>query len=270
MSPRQLLTARWKSITANWGQPEWAAYATRRLNTLLQSYPVCSAREMEARLSEFGLKLNPRAEPHHLTTARRTLKLQVVSSSPVRLYALPNVPLDSSGEYKLAVIGIEVKNIREWIYPESVEIWKAIKACLDLHCIPIIISRAFHYTSFYFFRSIGILGHETQKQYFAYDFCNDPVFQSIKDELYFKDMTPWKVTKKGIKLDSDVVKFLSYTLPKMIERTSYQFELNNPLLLQYATGPLHREDTPIYERSALMEQFRDAFKQFHSTSYTGW
>lgn len=345
MSPRQLLTTRWKAITANWTADHWTDYATRRLNALFQTYPVCSSREMEARLSDFGIQTIPRADPHHLTTARHHLSLQIVSATPVPLYALPNIQVDSvkdtisrkehlhnafvnftrdelcgdiaekviltcmeasqnlslqphelgrvssignntttnpldtyaflpflhsSGTYKVAVIGIEVKNIREWIYPESVEIWKALKACLDLNCIPVIINRSFHYTSFSFFRDIGVLGHETNKQYFAYDLRKETDFQAIKDELYFRDIVPWKVTKKGVKLDPNVVKFFTTTVPKMIERTTGRFELNKSLLLQYAPGPLHREETTIQERSKLMEEFRNAYKQYHSTDRTGW
>lgn len=345
MSPRQVLTNRWKSITTPWTPDDWAVYATRRLNSLLQTHSVCSTREMEARLSDFGIKTNPRADPHHLTTARHNLNLQIVSSSPVPLYALPNIEVDSvrdiisrkehlhtafnnftrdelcgdiaekviftcmeasqnlslhrhelghvsrignnttsnpldtysflpflhsSGTYKVAVIGIEVKNIREWIYPDSVEIWKALKACLDLNCIPIIINRSFHFTSFPFFRDIGVLGHETNKQYFAYDLRKNSDFQAIKDELYFRDIVPWKVTKKGIKLNPGVVKFFTTTVPRMIERTIERFELNKSLLLQYAPGPLHREETTIEERSKLMEEFRNTYKQYHSVANTGW
>jgi len=300
---------------------------------------------MEARLSDFSIKPNPRCDPHHLTTARTNLRLQTLSTSPVPLYALPNRyvdslkdtiarkeylhnsfdkftryklcgeiaekviftsmetsqnlslqphdlgrvtqignyktnnPLDtyaflpflhSSGTYKVAVIGIEVKNIREWIYPDSVEIWKALKACLDLHCTPIIINRAFHFTSFPFFRDIGVLGHETNKQYFVYDLRKDPDFQAIKDELYYRDIIPWRVTKKGIKPDPPIVTFFTTTVPRMIERTIERFELNKPLLLQYAPGPLHREETTVEERSKLMNEFRNAYKQYHSLPRIGW
>jgi len=50
---------------------------------------------MEARLNDFASNLNPRVEPHHLTTARKMLNLQVVSEKYVRLYSLPNITLSS-------------------------------------------------------------------------------------------------------------------------------------------------------------------------------
>ena len=95
MPPRQELPQRWKDIISSWSPDDWRDYAAKRLHTLLRKHHVCSTREMEARLSDFGSNLNPRVEPHHLTTAREMLNLQVVSKKYAPLYSLPNTPLPS-------------------------------------------------------------------------------------------------------------------------------------------------------------------------------
>jgi hypothetical protein len=211
--------------------------------------------------------LNLSIQDHQLGNVRQIGNY--TTTYPLDTYAF--VPfLDSTGAHALGIIGIEVKNIREWIYPDSVEIWKTLKACLDLHCVPIIINRPFHSTSFSFFRAIGVLGFETQKQYFEYSLREDPLFQAVKDELYFRDMFPWMVTRRGIKLDRGIVRFFSSTVPQWIGSTSSQFNLNRDLLLPYANGPLHREETPMDDRARLMGEFREAFKRSHSTSFTYW
>ena len=94
MPPRRL-TDHWKKITGNWTPSDWRDYAAKRLYSLLQKHPVLSTREMEARLSDFGTNLLPPADPHHLTTARDMLNLQVVSTKPRPLYSLPNVSISS-------------------------------------------------------------------------------------------------------------------------------------------------------------------------------
>jgi hypothetical protein len=296
---------------------------------------------MEARLSDFGSNLNPRVDPHHLTTARKMLNLQVVSHKHVPLYSLPNIspssvnniiarkellhqaflnftkdhlcgdvaerivftsmtkalnlsiephtlgnvsqidnltttnPLDTyarvifthnTAQRQVITIGIEIKNIREWIYPESVEIWKALKACIDLDCIPVIISRAFHYTAFTFFRDIGAFGHKTKHQYFSSTLWKDPLFTSLQKELYFRDMVRWKEDKP----DPMVTSFFRDLLPQYISRTALNFKHNKQLIDKYAQGPLHDENTSIPDRSDLMRQFREDFKRFHNRTETGW
>lgn len=341
MPPRQKLPQRWKNITYQWTPDDWRVYAARRLGALLRKHKVCSTREMEARLSDFGSNLNPRVEPHHLSTARKMLNLQKVSEKYAPLYSLPNTPLssispiiarkellheafrnftrnpfcgdvaekivfasmekalnlsiephtlgqvsqignlkttnpldsyallpfaDNTRQRRVATIGIEIKNIREWIYPESIEIWKALKACIDLDCIPIIITRAFHYTTGTFFRDIGAFGRETRHQYFSSKLWKDPLYTPLKKELCFRDMILWPEGKP----DPMVTRFFSDLLPRYIFRTATTFEHNKPLIAQYAQGPLHDEKTAISDRSKLMSQFRKDFKRLHNLTRIPW
>ena len=341
MPPRQELPQRWKDIIRFWSPDDWRDYAVKRLHALLKKHQVCSTREMEARLTDFGSNLNPRVEPHHLTTAREMLKLNIVSEKYAPLYSLPNTPLtsispiiarkellheafrnftkdqfcgdvaekivfasmekalnlsiephtlgqvsqigdlkttnpldtyallpftDITGKRQVAIIGIEIKNIREWIYPQSIEIWKALKACIDLDCTPIIISRAFHYTTMTFFRDIGVFGFETRKQYLSSKLWKEPLYTPLKKELYFRDMILWKEDKP----DPKVTRFFSDLLPRYISRTVSTFEHNKHLIAQYAQGPLHDEKTNISNRSKLMSQFREDFWHLHNLTRTWW
>lgn len=95
MALRQNLPQRWKAIISSWSEDEWHNYAVKRLHSLLNKHHVLSTREMESRLSDFGTNLLPPVHPHHLTTARNILSLQVVSTNPIPLYALPNVSTSS-------------------------------------------------------------------------------------------------------------------------------------------------------------------------------
>lgn len=67
----------------------------------------------------------------------------------------------------LTPIGIEAKNIREWIYPHSIEVWRLIARACSFECLPVLAARKISYISRAgFFRFVGILGFETQFQYF--------------------------------------------------------------------------------------------------------
>ncbi len=205
--------------------------------------------------------LNLSIEPHTLGNVYQIGSL--TTTNPLDTYAYV-ILTDSNGQRRVVTLGIEVKNIREWIYPESVEIWKTLKSCIDLECIPIIISRAIHYTAFTFFQDIGALGYKTNHQYFSSTLWGHPLYTPLKNELYFHDMILWKEDKP----DPMVTSFFSDVLPERISQTTRNFETNKQLIAKYAQGPLHDENTIITDRSDLMSQFREEFKRLHNVTKT--
>jgi hypothetical protein len=60
--------------------------------------------------------------------------------------------------------GIEVKNIRKWIYPEQQEIKDLLKKCCALDLIPILVARRIHFTTTRLLIPRGGLVHETYNQ----------------------------------------------------------------------------------------------------------
>lgn len=55
----------------------------------------------------------------------------------------------------------EVKNIREWIYPDSEHLWALLGAAAQLGALPLLIARRIAEPTFLFFRDIGAFGHPT-------------------------------------------------------------------------------------------------------------
>jgi hypothetical protein len=45
-------------------------------------------------------------------------------------------------------LGLECKNVREWLYPDRTEIRQTIDKCLRLDCVPMIIGRRIPYVTF--------------------------------------------------------------------------------------------------------------------------
>jgi hypothetical protein len=69
------------------------------------------------------------------------------------------VKLDTAGW-----AGIEVKNVRPWLYPHSALVVDLISKCLALDCIPVLIARRIHYVTHRLLSACGLVIHETFNQ----------------------------------------------------------------------------------------------------------
>lgn len=62
----------------------------------------------------------------------------------------------------------EIKNMRRWIYPWDHELWGLLAKLSDINeVIPVLIARRIHPITFKFFKKIGVIGHQTKKQWFT-------------------------------------------------------------------------------------------------------
>lgn len=129
-------------------------------------------------------------------------------------------------------IGIEAKNIRKWLYSDTEEVWRMIARGCSLGCLPIMAARKISYvTRARLFSQCGILGFETQFQYFNPDV--------LQDSQLFKDI----IDKKGLgfadiktieKVPNHFKRFFEEILPENIEEYHQRFMKNKDLLEFYA------------------------------------
>lgn len=162
-------------------------------------------------------------------------------------------------------VGVEVKNIREWIYPESQELWQAIRAATELNCIPVLVTRRVHFATGRFCRSVGMAVCETQRQYFAPELRDDPRLLDVYRNLYFQDILPWDSA------DRYTTKFFASTLPAMLERTVARYTRSKELLRAYAIGAgLHSDDLPHEQRTSLFDGFRAEFLNLTGETQVDW
>ncbi|MBU9675197.1 hypothetical protein KTG14_17615 [Planococcus sp. CP5-4_YE] len=134
-------------------------------------------------------------------------------------------------------IGIEAKNIREWIYPASVEVWRAIARACTLECLPVIIARKISYISRGgFFANFGILGFETNFQYMAQQVQPDSKY-TFKDKVIHKDKLGFadiKLLKPKDPVPSHLVMFFDDILDQQAEIYFEKFMKHKDLLKKYA------------------------------------
>lgn len=156
-------------------------------------------------------------------------------------------------------IGIEAKNKREWLYPASLEVWRAIARACSLKCLPVIVTRKISYVARAgFFAKFGILGFETHSQYFnqkvqpnsTYNF-KDKV--THKDRLGFSDIS---LIKPSETITDNMLKFFDVTLPGNVEEYFEKFMENYDLLKKYSIDyGMGKNEMSQYERFQLYTAF---------------
>ena len=136
--------------------------------------------------------------------------LSVLSAKPGHLTRLPNRkkfpgPLDAGGCWfrlrsdpasGVIPFAVEVKNIRAWIYPRSSELWGLLTKLSGFpDVVPVLIARRIHPWTFLFFKAVGALGYQTEKQWFTNPDNSQrhrltpAELESTANELSFQDMT---------------------------------------------------------------------------------
>jgi hypothetical protein len=128
--------------------------------------------------------------------------------------------LVGSGDYWAA---IEVKNIREWLYPDRVEVRDTLMKAVEFGIPPIIISRRIPYVTRRLLSTAGVLLWETRHQYYPPEYANLAGHVRDKTSLGYFDV---KVTDAPDPLLSDfITRIIGEELPTMADRFSAYSDL---------------------------------------------
>jgi hypothetical protein len=84
-------------------------------------------------------------------------------------------------------IGVEVKNVRQTLYPTSREVWDLLTKLAPFpDVVPVLVARQVHPTLFKMFADLGAAAHYTQVQYFSSEIPQER-FREITSALSFRD-----------------------------------------------------------------------------------
>lgn len=166
--------------------------------------------------------------------------------------------LDSGGLPATTVITpIEVKNIRQWIYPTSAELFQLLhKAAIlqadhpDLDFVPVLVCRRRSFFAWAMGKELGFFPIEVSGQYVLPRAAVDhDHFNEVRAELGYTDLR--------LKEDAEprLIQALTSSLPKVAEEYAARWKVCGPPLLEHFKNL--REYMPPSERSAAMEDFRD-------------
>jgi hypothetical protein len=189
--------------------------------------------------------------------------------------------------------GIEVKNIRSWIYPWDNEMWDLLSALASRpDVVPVLVARRIHPISFNFLKDVGGLAHPTFRQWFAWSGTTDDSltaerFAEVVEELGFHDAE--RVLDPNDPREPDqpampaahllptasrrpppekvnaytnlrpAARFFRFTLPREIRQQAERWEQAAPLAADYKE--LREPNLPTDKRHALWAEFAQRVRE---------
>jgi len=148
-------------------------------------------------------------------------------------HAIPdNRRLDFLSQYPVGWAGIECKNIREWIYPDRGELRDLIEKCLYLECIPVLIARRIHISTFFVLNKCGVIIHQNFNQLLPN--ADAPLAAKAKD----KKLLGYHDIRLRNEPDKRLTKFVVENLPKLVDTMRPRWNDYRDLLEAYASGQM--------------------------------
>lgn len=144
-------------------------------------------------------------------------------------------PLDFVVGHLASPVGVEVKNLRVWIYPRHDGLKAFLSKCCQLHAVPLLIARRFPFVTFKLFHPCGVLFHQTYNQRFP------SADRELAEMAANKRLLGYHDIRVGNQPDARLVKFIR-TLPQLIPPAHIRFETFQDLLCAFAYGHLAYEE----------------------------
>ena len=180
---------------------------------------------------EVGAELQFRGEfadlnDHDDATLYRKVEPEMVSDETVRGGLVDFIVTTPDGGRG----AIEVKNIRQWLYPGREEIQELLKKAVGLDAVPILIARRIPRVTFHVLHECGVLFHETFNQ--LYPEADEELAKQAKD----KRLLGYHDIRIGNRPDARLMRFITENLPRLLPDAREKFQANRDLLEGYAGG----------------------------------
>jgi hypothetical protein len=145
-------------------------------------------------------------------------------------------------------VGVEAKNIREWLYPHSVEIRDLLLKCCSINAIPLLVARRIPYVSARLLSAAGVIVHEVYNQLY-------PLSDSdLADLARHKSLLGYHDIRLGNEPDARLIKFVGTTLPERLDQARRRFDSSKDLLSSYAAEEVSNEDLSAYLTKLVRQQ----------------
>ncbi|MGH6678303.1 MAG: hypothetical protein ACREDL_05065, partial [Bradyrhizobium sp.] len=127
---------------------------------------------------------------------------------------------------------VEVKNLREWLFPARDEIRELLAEAIAIDAVPVLITRRMPYVTFRLLIPCGIIIHQTYNQRFAHPDIELAEKARQKDILGFHDI------RLGNLPDTRLTKFVQHNLALIPPAARDRFDQNCDLLDEFACGAM--------------------------------
>ena len=125
--------------------------------------------------------------------------------------------------------GIEVKNRREWIYPDSEEVLELLAKCCELDAVPVLICRRYAYVTYSVLHRCGVLLHQNYNQLLPES------MRDVAEQAKDKDLLGYHDIRLGTEPDSRLRRFLGSKLGSLLPKARERFDRYHDLLCAFAT-----------------------------------
>ncbi len=128
--------------------------------------------------------------------------------------------------------GVEVKNIREWLYPDRPEIRDFLSKCCYLDVVPVLIARRIPYVTFKQLMPCGVLIHQNYNQRLPN--ADAELAAKAKD----KNLLGYHDIRLGNEPDGRLTHFVHDLLPDLIAKARERFEEHKGLLQDFSSAEI--------------------------------
>ena len=128
-------------------------------------------------------------------------------------------------------VGVEVKNIREWVYPDSEAMLALLSKCLDLDAVPVLICRRYAYATFSVLHRCGVLLHQNYNQLLPHSLRDLAELARDKELLGYHDI------RLGHEPNQRLRRFIG-KLPSLLPEARDRFAAYKDLLSKFASGEI--------------------------------
>jgi hypothetical protein len=140
-----------------------------------------------------------------------------------------NRKLDFLVEIGGSYAGIEIKNVREWMYPDRDEVRDLLHKTTTLDVLPVFIARRIPFVTFRLLNACGVIIHQTYNQF--YPQTDAELARQAKD----KKLLGYHDIRIGNAPDARLLKFVQTNLPSLITTRRARFDEFKDLISAFAT-----------------------------------
>lgn len=127
-------------------------------------------------------------------------------------------------------IGIEIKNTREWVYPDKSIVKHLLDKCVQIDVVPVLMARRIHYSTFSVLNACGVVIHQFYNQLYPSSDASFAKQISEKNNLGYFDV------RVGNNPDARLLRFFQNSLPVTVEDARSKFNEHKPLIGDYVQG----------------------------------
>jgi hypothetical protein len=130
------------------------------------------------------------------------------------------------------VAGIEVKNYRTWLYPESAAVKELLWKCSDIGAVPVLIARRVPFITFRLMNLSGGLVHQTYNQ--LYPAADAELSALVRNKV----LLGYHDVRVGNEPDARMQKFIGQNLPGLMQEAKLVFEVYREIHKAYGKGEM--------------------------------